>query len=1096
MLGSLEQTYEVVGKVHENGLESICRIRHRAESRVYEARIIPVAPAADPEFLAKVKEDLQALTELRHSHVATVREFAFTAEGNTILVVEPAEGEILRTLHQEKGPPELSDILEIVDQLLQAIIALDDLGLAPSSLSPGEIIVARDRMGYYQVKLVNFGLARFLRRSSPPTPEELAYASPEHFVGHGRGVDRDVRHTLYSLGVVLYELLTGQLPFKGEGAEARAQSIVRSFDQTDHEKWVPKRLRRLVLQTLARNPMERPQTPRKLLEELRSLEKQRQPRRWWLVAALFVPFVLASLFFLHGQLPIEKLLQGWNKPWVADETPEPAGEEAPVPPKKKELFPSGDPPPEEDPAEEEDPPPEEDLPPDEEPPYELDPLYEDEETMATDTEDMVAGESETEVDPLPSFEDEEPTGSEDKIPVPAEDDSEGFLGGVWTSLTGGSSVPKQADERPLEDEASTEEIEIPPDDGETSSPLVAENPPTKDETPPTNEEITPAVEEPTTEVGEFDTTVQAAQTGKEPQFLRAKDSALLLKVVGRSDNIPIVEAPGSENALFTMEPLKPYFVLEDAGNSFQVASSQEDESSQGFVAKAEVESWNTREGLHFVDRTFNQNRRRTVTAWKTRDRIQDFFETGDGKAFGPTFKEQGQTRIGNYGIIPYPLLDTLKLEKADGSTRKIHQVLVPAVVAGTAETPGMDPDQVKAVAGAVTFCVVFDATASMDKYARNFADTIDDMLANIKVDNRLASAGFVLFRDLKDADPFEIVHPMPLKEATGWLKNRAKSMVGGDKPEEPVLDAVSLAQKSFLWNGGTAVRGAKRIAIVVANDDAHNETIGLSADITKGESADAVAGNLLRSSIPIPVFALQAGNKDGGNLINVLQTLAETTGGEFYPAASNPKEISSDFSRRLENLVSASIDEGNQAFQRIASNVQNRQGGGTVIALNVLDTALRKRLEDAATEFNISEGGLLVETAWVFEDPTLYREKILIEKELLEDLVRFFNVMTDSTLDTSSLKESTANLLEALTGEKVPPGEEVQELLELRLGVHFTTNLLSFELDQLAALGSEERGLLQDNIRDAAGALADFLDMNTSRFNTEPRIWMPVSYLP
>ncbi|MCP4200753.1 MAG: hypothetical protein GY769_02310, partial [bacterium] len=87
-------------------------------------------------------------------------------------------------------------------------------------------------------------------------------------------------------------------------------------------------------------------------------------------------------------------------------------------------------------------------------------------------------------------------------------------------------------------------------------------------------------------------------------FVQAADSALLLKVVGLSDNISIVDAPGGSIVVTKMEPLKPYFVLDDKGTSFRVAARQEESAIQGFVASQEVARWNTREGLHFENDTF------------------------------------------------------------------------------------------------------------------------------------------------------------------------------------------------------------------------------------------------------------------------------------------------------------------------------------------------------------------------------------------------------------------------------------------------------------------------------------------------------------
>ena len=371
------------------------------------------------------------------------------------------------------------------------------------------------------------------------------------------------------------------------------------------------------------------------------------------------------------------------------------------------------------------------------------------------------------------------------------------------------------------------------------------------------------------------------------------------------------------------------------------------------------------------------------------------------------------------------------------------------------------------------------------------------MLNDFDVETELAAAGFVLFRDLDAKDQrFEIANPMPLAEATKWLRRRSRSMIGGDDPAEPVLDAVTLAQKRFHWNGGTATRNAKRVVLLVANKDAKPETVGLTSDVTVGLDASEVASRLRRSRIPISVFSLQAGADARANLVAVLSTLARETGGEFYDSERGSDSISSDFSLKLERLLTERMDERSSEREGVREGIKRREGGGTIIVLGVLDEDTKQRLQAAAAEFKISAGGLLVRKAWLFEDPGLYREEVLVEKDLLETLVRHFNDMADSAFDSKQLQDSTAKLLEALTGENVATDVEVQELIEKRLGLHFTTNFLSYELDQLSTLGPEERLALEEKIRNATSAIAGFIERNARRFDRQHRLWMPLSLLP
>ncbi len=580
-------------------------------------------------------------------------------------------------------------------------------------------------------------------------------------------------------------------------------------------------------------------------------------------------------------------------------------------------------------------------------------------------------------------------------------------------------------------------------------------------------------------------------TGERPE-------GVLPKVVGLSDNIPIVGAPGSTRALGTMETLRHYFVIGKQSGYYRI--SPRPTSGKGevpwFVAENSVTRWDTREGLRFVAGTLKKDLRDLVGAWESKERLKRFADSGDEVAHGSTFGEDNQTRVGSRKVMPYPLLGTEVIRTAAGETRRIHEVLIPAFVPSI-ETD-LEPDAISTVVGAVTFCIVFDATRSMRRYARDFADTVNRMLKELHVDAELAAAGFILYRDLGNAPGkrTEIAAPMPLPEATQWLRQRASSMMFGDDPEEPVLDAVTLARIRFNWNGGSATRNAKRIVILVANEGAKLKTVALNRYVPPGLDKEDVARRLMQPPIPISVYSLQAGPEDHGNLVDVLRTLSEETGGEFYPATRSSESISDDFSRRLARLLTEREGDRAATLDKVKSGMRRRKGGGTVIELDILDEDVKRRLQASAAEFNIVDGGLRITKAWVFEEPALYREVVLVEKDLLSKLVRHFTDMADSAFDSASLRESTAQLLTALTGDPAAENAEVQQLVEQRLGIHFKTSFLSHELDQLINFSEPKRLELEAKIRDSTAALADFIERNNERFDQEHRIWMPVSLLP
>ena len=195
-----------------------------------------------------------------------------------------------------------------------------------------------------------------------------------------------------------------------------------------------------------------------------------------------------------------------------------------------------------------------------------------------------------------------------------------------------------------------------------------------------------------------------------------EEDGVLPKVVGLTDNIAIRDTPQGSRILGRMETLRPYFIIGEEGGFYRISTRQE--SGEGdirwYVPKREVTRWDTREGLRFKVDTFEMDRRDSVEAWDSEERIRLFAETGDAALYGPTFGEDLLNRIGTREIVPYPLLDTRVIETASGEKMRIHQVLIPVFIPATAEMD-LDPPEIESVVGAVTFCVVFDATRSMQK---------------------------------------------------------------------------------------------------------------------------------------------------------------------------------------------------------------------------------------------------------------------------------------------------------------------------------------------------------------------------------------------
>ncbi|MCP3964215.1 MAG: VWA domain-containing protein [bacterium] len=574
-------------------------------------------------------------------------------------------------------------------------------------------------------------------------------------------------------------------------------------------------------------------------------------------------------------------------------------------------------------------------------------------------------------------------------------------------------------------------------------------------------------------------------------FRKVPDSGVLLKVVAASEGVVATAGPGTAAAAFELELLRPYFVTDERSGHYLIAKSQAARSRRGWVEKARVRPWNTREGLDLDATVFLADDRPWLAAWHDRAGLEAYARTGDKDRHGPSYRARLDRSSLPEKLRPYPLLDQGRVETLTGDEKTIYHVLIPAQLDSGKVTTSLSPAEIEEVLAAVSFCIVFDATASMEEYAREMAATITRLLEQIPKEARRVRAGLVLFRDRFDDQPLLIMEPGPLGDAATVLAKNAGKMAGGGDGAEPVLDAALLAITEYPWK--RARSSEKRILVLVANEDAKPETVGLAKSVEPGLDAAQVADRLVRKGVT--VFALQAGPADGGNLRSTLSTLAVRTGGEHYPYSGDAASYDRGFASHIKGLIHDTVLRSAAEARRVAAAAVT-SGERSVVPLHVLDPRLRARLERAGATVIAGGSTLVVEPAWMFERKDLHLKKILIDKRTVEWLVLVFNLLADSALDVTALRHGVRELVQAFLGERIEAGTELQELVEKRLGLHFRTNLLGMSLEGFGAMPATERRLLQKRIETAGTRLSRFLETATPRFERSASIWMPVSILP
>jgi serine/threonine-protein kinase len=175
---------------------------------------------ADATVVARFRREAEACSQLRNPHTVTIYDFDQTEDGVLYLAMELVRGESLQEIQHRDGVIEASRALGILDQVAEALSEAHDKGIVHRDMKPENIMVER-RGGEDFVKVLDFGIAKILSGEGSKivpaltaigqTVGTLEFMSPEQL----RGKALDGRSDIYALGMVAYEMLTGQLPFKG-----------------------------------------------------------------------------------------------------------------------------------------------------------------------------------------------------------------------------------------------------------------------------------------------------------------------------------------------------------------------------------------------------------------------------------------------------------------------------------------------------------------------------------------------------------------------------------------------------------------------------------------------------------------------------------------------------------------------------------------------------------------------------------------------------------------------------------------------------------------------------------------------------------------
>ncbi len=272
---TLDGKYCIEAKIGEGGMGAVYRARHLLMDTQLAIKVLHPSLVSDTTSVARFQREAQAMARIRHSNAIAVTDFGVTEDQVNYIVMELFEGESLRkVLERDKKLP-YATAIAIARQVCGALEAAHRSGVIHRDIKPENIFLSPQPDGSYFVKVIDFGIAKIVTDTSkggpPLTRQGMIIGSP-HYLSPEQctGQELDARSDIYSLGIVLFEMLTGQVPFTAVTPVAvallHANEPPPSLRNLNPE--IPKALDELVMSALAKSKTDRPASAREFAEEL------------------------------------------------------------------------------------------------------------------------------------------------------------------------------------------------------------------------------------------------------------------------------------------------------------------------------------------------------------------------------------------------------------------------------------------------------------------------------------------------------------------------------------------------------------------------------------------------------------------------------------------------------------------------------------------------------------------------------------------------------------------------------------------------------------------------------------------------------------
>jgi eukaryotic-like serine/threonine-protein kinase len=262
--------YRVQRKIGEGGMGSVYSAIQPVIGKRVAIKVLATHIASNPELVRRFVDEARAVNKIGHPNIVDIFSFGWLPDRRHYFAMEFLDGQSLAD-RMKRGPFQAEESRRLLRQICQALEAAHRQGIVHRDLKPDNIWIVQPQHGDSYAKLLDFGIAKLMgdadeghRTQTGIVMGTPAYMSPEQC----RGVNVERGTDIYALGMILYEMFAGQLPFKGSFAELITHHLITVPEAPSRHRQIPRALDQLILRCLDKDPSQRPQTAEELWRAL------------------------------------------------------------------------------------------------------------------------------------------------------------------------------------------------------------------------------------------------------------------------------------------------------------------------------------------------------------------------------------------------------------------------------------------------------------------------------------------------------------------------------------------------------------------------------------------------------------------------------------------------------------------------------------------------------------------------------------------------------------------------------------------------------------------------------------------------------------